>query len=92
MYNSEESFTEHVLSPTEETSYWIRWSPYELSVGRGLTVDSEVIASGTHQEPNVTNYHLLVSTKDNEWANITINYGVLICSYLNSFIHFDVCH
>ena len=40
-------------------------------------MDSEVIASGTHQEPNVADYHLMISTKNNEWANITINNGVL---------------
>ena len=65
MYNYVKTFTEVVLSPTEETSYWVRWNPYELSIGRGLIVESEVIASGTHQEPNVADYHLMISTKNN---------------------------
>ena len=37
-----------MLSQTEYRDFWLRWSPYELSVGRGLTVDSGLIESETH--------------------------------------------
>ena len=54
----------------------MRWSPYELSVGRGLTVDSGLIESETHPTPVVLNYNLRVFTVNIDVAHVTINYGM----------------
>ena len=65
-----------MLSQSESRDFWIRWSPYELSVGRGLTVDSDLIESETHPAPLVLNYNLRVFVnKPGNYALITIHYG-----------------
>ena len=71
-----------VLSRSEYRDFWIRWSPYELSVGRGLTVDSGLIESETHPAAVVLNYNLRVYVhKAGNFAWITVHYGVCYQTY-----------
>ena len=68
-----------MLSATEFRDFWIRWSPYELSVGRGLTVDSGLIESETHPNPVEQNFNLRVFTHGpGNTATITFHYGMQI--------------
>ena len=65
------------MSRNEYRSLWIRWSPYELSVGRGLTVDSELIESETHPSPVEQNFNLRVFTHGpGNYAWLTVHYGL----------------
>ena len=66
-----------VLSRSENRDFWIRWSPYELSVGRGLAVDSGLIESETHPAPVEQNFDLRAFVnKRGNFAWMTIHYGM----------------
>ena len=52
---------------------WLRWSPYELSFGRGSAVDSGMISSETHPTPSQVDLTLHVYTKDYNWFYVTVH-------------------
>ena len=65
-----------VMSRNENRNFWIRWSPYEFSVGRGLTVDSGLIESETHPAPIVSNYSFRAFTYGpGNFAWLSVHYG-----------------
>ena len=61
-----------ILSRTEERSFWLQWSPQEISVGRGLTVGDQIMASKSHFEPQEDVYQMFVHAR---WATVTIHVG-----------------
>ena len=65
-----------ILSKTEARDFWLRWSPDELSIGRGLRVDSQLIESEVHPAPVELNLNLKVYTLGfNNDVEVTIHYS-----------------
>ena len=64
--------TAPILSPTEERSFWLQWSPSEVIAGRGLTVGAQIMDSASHFAPQEDVYQMFVET-EGPWANVTIH-------------------
>ena len=69
--------TDPILSSTEERSFWLRWSPHEVSLGRGLTVGDQLMASKSHPDPQGDVYKMSIQNSYG-WANVTIHVDLVI--------------
>ena len=60
----------------EERSFWLRWSPYEVSAGRGLTVGSDPMASAFHFDPKENVYQIGILNANGQWSDVLIHVGL----------------